>query len=156
MEKAYRILYPMRAVLVSSSAEGKDNIMTACRCFPVSGNPPLFAVSMSKKGLSQELVQKGNGYVINIPGPDIIEAVEICGSERGRTTNKWEAAKLTKEKSEKVAAHSIAECQASIECVLEQVVDVGDHFLLIGKAANIRKRKGGKGVYQSEKGLVSL
>ncbi|HID73306.1 TPA: flavin reductase family protein [Candidatus Micrarchaeota archaeon] len=156
MEKTYRLLYPMRAVLVSSSAEGKDNIMTACWCFPVSADPPLFAVSMGKKGLSQELVQKGREYVINIPGPDMVRAVETCGSEKGRTTDKWEAAKLTKEESEKVAAPSIAECQASIECELEQAVDAGDHFLLIGKAVNVRRRKGGKGVYQSEAGLVEL
>lgn len=152
MEKPYRLLYPMNVVLISSSYEGKDNVMTAAWCFPLSADPPLFGVSISRKRFSHNLIEKSKDFVINIPGPELLGAVRTCGEKTGKDTDKFGLAKLTKEHSEKVAAPSIAECQTSIECKVVEAKETGDHVLFVGEAVNIKKRKIGKKIIQDERG----
>jgi len=156
MEKPYRLIYPMNVVLISSSAEGRDNVMTAAWCFPLSAEPPLFGVSISPKRCSHSLIKKSGEFVINIPGAEFIEAVKICGENSGRDCDKFEISKLTKELSEKVAAPSIKECLASIECKVVDSFETGDHTLFVGEAVNIRKRKGGTRIIQDERGELRV
>ncbi len=154
MEKYYRLLHPMRTVLITAAADGRDNIMTAAWCFPLSGNPPLFGVSLATKRFTYGLIEKGRDFALNIPGEGMEEAVRICGTTSGRDTDKFAEAKLTREKSKEIAAPSIAECSATIECRLENIIETGDHVLLVGKAVNVVKRREAKGVYQKGSDLV--
>jgi len=142
----------MRVVLISSSHEGKDNVMTACWCFPLSADPAMFGVSVSRKRFSHSLIEKSKEFVINIPGPELLGAVRTCGEETGKDTDKFTLAKLTKERSIKVAAPSIAECQTSIECKVVDAKETGDHVLYIGEAVNFRTRKEGKSIIQTKEG----
>lgn len=154
MEKPYRILYPMGVVLVSSSHAGRDNVMAACWAFPLSADPFLIGVSVSRKRFSHQLMEGSREFVINIPGQDMAEAVRICGENSGRDTDKFALAKLTKEKSRTAVAPSIKEALASIECKIVKSLDTGDHVLFIGEMLNMKKRKEGKKLVQSEEGLI--
>jgi len=142
----------MNVVLISSSAEGKDNVMTAAWCFPLSAEPPLFGVSISQKRYSHGLIKKSGEFVINIPGSGLMEAVRICGENSGRDSDKFELAGLTKENSEKVAAPSIKECIASIECKVVNSLETGDHVIFVGEAVNVKNRGIGKRIIQDERG----
>jgi flavin reductase (DIM6/NTAB) family NADH-FMN oxidoreductase RutF len=152
MEKLYRLLYPMNVVLISSSAEGKDNVMTAAWCFPLSADPPLFGVSISPKRYSHGLIEKSKEFVINIPDPGLIEAVRLSGENSGRDADKFELSGLTKERSEKVGAPSIKECMASIECRVVNSIQTGDHTVFVGEAVNVKKRGTGKRIVQDAGG----
>jgi len=142
----------MNVVLISSSADGKDNVMTAAWCFPLSAEPPLFGVSISAKRFTHGLIEKGKEFVINIPGSELVEAARTCGQSSGRDCDKFELAGLTKEKSEKVGAPSIKECLASIECKVINSLGTGDHILFVGHALNVKRRGEGKRVVQDERG----
>ena len=155
MEKLYRLLYPMNVVLVSSSAGDKDNVMTAAWCFPLSAEPPLFGVSISRKRFTHGLIERSGEFVINISDSGMIEAVKICGENSGKDTDKFALAKLTKEGSEKVAAPSIADCMASIECKVTDSLETGDHVVFVGEAVNVKKRKSGKKIIQDESGELA-
>ena len=144
MEKLYRMIYPMRVVLVSASAEGKDNIMTAAWCFPLSMDPPMFGISMTRKKFTYELIQKSKKFAINIPGDDLREETIFCGRNSGRDVNKFE--KLTKEEG-KTGTVLVKECLSSIECEYVDEFETGDHVTVVGKAVNVVKRKEGKGLY---------
>lgn len=155
MEKPYRLLYPMGVVLVSSSYKGKDNVMTACWCFPLSFDPILFGVSIGKERFSFGLVEKSREFVINVPGEGMLKAALICGENSGRDEDKFALAELTKEGSEKVKAPSIAESLTSIECKVTNSIEAGDHVLFIGEPVNIKERKKGKRLIQTEEGLIA-
>jgi flavin reductase (DIM6/NTAB) family NADH-FMN oxidoreductase RutF len=155
MEKPYRLVYPMRVVLISSSHAGKDNVMTAAWCFPLSASPPMFGVSLSRKRLTHSLVEQSREFVINTPGPELLDAVQICGTNSGQDKDKFSLAKLTKERSEKVAAPSIKECQASIECKVVDSFETGDHVIFAGEAVNIKTRKEGKAIVQTKEGEIA-
>ena len=146
----------MGVYLISSTHAGKDNIMAAAWCFPLSIEPPLFGVSIGKGRFSYGMIEKSKEFVINIPDEAMKEAVLICGKNSGADSDKFALAKLTKEKSAKVAAPSIAESIISIECKVVDSKEAGDHVLFIGKPVNIIKRKQGKRIMQTEEGELKV
>jgi flavin reductase (DIM6/NTAB) family NADH-FMN oxidoreductase RutF len=154
MERIYRMLYPMRACLITSRHEGKDNVMSATWVFPVSMDPPLFGVSLSPKRHSFGMVRNGKAFGINIPSSEMEAAVRLCGSKSGRDCDKFAEAKLTKEEGIRVPL--IAECPSSIECELVDSLEMGDHTVFVGKAVKTVRRKEGKGIYQSADGFVPV
>jgi flavin reductase (DIM6/NTAB) family NADH-FMN oxidoreductase RutF len=157
IQKPYRLLYPMKVVLVTSGHDGKDNVMTACWCFPLSADPPLFGVSVSKKRFSYNLIEESKEFVINVPGPDLIDAVRICGENSGADKDKFALAKLTKTKSVRVSAPSISECHTSIECKVVDSIETGDHVLFVGEAVNFRvSKKEMKSIVQTKEGKMKI
>jgi flavin reductase (DIM6/NTAB) family NADH-FMN oxidoreductase RutF len=154
MERIFRMLYPMRVCLITSRHEGKDNVMAASWVFPLSMDPPLFGVSVSPKRHSHQMIKEGKVFGINLPGPDLQQAVTTCGTKSGRDTDKFHEAGLTKEEGAHVPL--IRECLASIECEVVSEIESGDHTVFVGKAVKIVKRKDGKGLYQSADGFVGV
>lgn len=146
MEKIYRLIYPMRACLITSMHEGKDNIMAASWVFPLSMDPPFFGVSIAEKRYSCDLIRKGKAFGINLPHPELKEATVICGSMSGRDADKFKEAGLSREKGDRVPL--IKECPVGIECHVVDEVRAGDHILFIGRAMSVVERFEAKGLYQ--------
>ncbi|MFC1767204.1 flavin reductase family protein [Candidatus Margulisiibacteriota bacterium] len=120
-------------VLVTASHEQKSNIVTLAWVTPVSVSPPLVGICVSSSKFSHKLIQEGRQFAINIPTKDIIEAVKVCGSVSGKDADKFEKAKLTREKARRISAPLIKECAAHIECKLFKSVELGDHYLFVGE-----------------------
>ena len=150
MEKMYRLLYPARIVLITSRSGGKDNIMTAAWCYPLSAEPPLFGVSLTEKRHSYGMVKEGKCFGINLVAPDMREAALFCGTRSGRDVDKFAESGLTKEDGEKIDCALVGESPLSIECRLVDVVKTGDHYVMVGEAVNVKKRRESKGLYQKE------
>ncbi len=150
MEKIYRALYPMRIVLITSRGGGKDNIMAAAWCFPLSRDPPLFGVSLTDSRHSYSMIKEGECFGINLAAPDMEDAALLCGTRSGRDVDKFAESGLTKEEGEKIDCALVGESPASIECRLADVIKTGDHYLFVGEAVNVKKRRGAKGLYQKE------
>lgn len=148
MEKLYHLLYPMRVVLITSAHNSRESIMAAAWCFPVSAEPPVFGVCISKKRFSHELIRNSRQFAINIPGTGLNNAVLLCGRTSGKDTDKFALANLTREKGQ-LAAPLIKECLASIECRLVNEFEIGDHILFAGHVVNVVKRKEGRGLYHA-------
>lgn len=140
MEKPYYLFTPMRVFLISSSADGIDNFMPATWCFPLSAEPQMYGVAVAKKRFTYGLIHKSREFVINIPGEGLLDAIEKYGRVSGREGDKFTRAGVTREKSEKVNACSIAECLSSIEYELVDEYETGDHVVMVGRAVNIKIR----------------
>lgn len=150
MEKIYRALYPMRIVLITSRRGEEDNIMAAAWCFPLSRDPPLFGVSLTDSRHSYSMVKEGGCFGINLVAPDMEDAALLCGTESGLEVDKFAESGLTKEEGEKIDCALVGESPVSIECRLAEVVKTGDHYLVVGEAVNVKKRRDAKGLYQKE------
>lgn len=133
LEGAYRLLTPGWVVLVGSRHAGKDNVMTAAWQMPVSVNPPLLAVAVAKRHLTAEYIRASGAFTVNVPGLNLLPAVQYCGSISGRNAEKFAASGLTPVPGEKVAAPLVAECLAGIECRLWNTYDGGDHYIFVGE-----------------------
>ena len=146
MEKLYRILYPMRVVLVTSKYGEKENVMTAAWCFPLSMDPPLFGVSVSRKRLSHELISGGKGFGINLADGKMEKEALGAGRSSGREKDKFAEIGIEKEYGE-LGIPLMKGSPVSIECKLVQEIETGDHVLFVGEAVNVIKRREAKGLY---------
>lgn len=151
MEKPYKLLYPMRVCLVAASHQEKENFMPAAWVYPVSAEPPKFAVAIAKQRYTYDIIQSSGYFTINVPGFDLALKIEKFGRLSGKDGDKFKAWGVSKEKSEKIPSISIAETLYTLECKLDREVELGDHSLFIGDLINVKTRKEGKGVYQSQK-----
>lgn len=145
MDKLYRLLCPLRVCLITSSYQGKDNIMAASWVFPMSMDPPLFGVSIAKKRYSYDLIKNGKAFGINIVPAELEKVMLTCGRKSGKEIDKFKEASLTREKGDLIPL--IKECSASIECKLFKEIELGDHATFVGQAIKTVKRFQSKGLY---------
>lgn len=142
-EKPYRMLYPLRVVLITSKYGPKENVMTAAWCFPLSMVPPLFGVSVSGKRLSHELISKGGAFAINLVDAGMKAKALAAGRTSGKDHDKFVEIPLAKEYGT-LGIPLLKESHVSIECRLVRELELGDHVLFVGEAVNIMDRRGGK------------
>jgi len=147
MEKLYRLLYPMKVVLVTARHGGRESIMPAAWCYPLSADPPMFGVSLAKKRFTYGLVHESKKFAINVPTPEMKDGVVVCGTTTGKDMDKFAETGWKKEEG-KLGIPLVGECSASIECRLEREIETGDHVVLVGRVENVVKRREAKGIYQ--------
>lgn len=131
-----RALYPLRTYLIVSGVD-KPNVMAADWVTPLSFDPPLLGVSISKKRYSYSLIRQHGEFVVAVPTADILKDVWKAGSLSGRNMDKIRALSITLVKSKVVSVPSIRECIANIECRLLKEVDAGDHQFMMGKVEHV-------------------
>ncbi len=138
LEISYRYLYPRLTVLVSSGSIEKPNALAIAWSSPLSSNPPLFGIMITKKRFSYEIIRTNKEFVINIPEISQVEACFHIGSVSGRVEpDKLFRAGFTVEKSEKIDAPRIKECKINIECKLNRIIPTGDHDMFVGQVVNV-------------------
>lgn len=100
---------------------------------PISEEPPLVAIAVGKDSLTASNIKQTKEFVLNIPNEKLLSAVWICGTKSGRETDKFQKAKLTKEKANFVKPPYIKECLGHIECRVKKTLVLGECFLFIGE-----------------------
>lgn len=130
----YHLLHPKMAFFITSiSKKGKPNVMTCAWATPVSEEPPIIVVCLSKESFTAKLIKQTREFVINIPTKKLIKALWICGRTSGRQTDKFKKAGLTYSKARSVKPPIIDGCAGYIECSLWRSIDAGECFAFFGK-----------------------
>jgi flavin reductase (DIM6/NTAB) family NADH-FMN oxidoreductase RutF len=129
--------------VISVDKEGKPSGMIAGWNMKCSGEPPLFAVSLSKKGYTHRLIRESQEFVIAVPNKELEDALVLFGSTHGNEIDKFKKTRLETEPSELIRTPLIKKATLNFECELFQEVDSGDHFIFIGKilASYINRNK---------------
>jgi len=130
-------LYPNPVMLVSASHEEKESIITLAWGGTMCSNPPIVGISIRKNRFSYNLIEKSKEFVINIPTSEMLDYVELCGTKSGLDTNKWGECNFTKMRSQEVKTPFIKECPVSIECKLNQIIELGTHDLFLGEVVAV-------------------
>lgn len=126
----------MAFFLTSVSKRGKPNVMTCAWATPVSEEPPIVIVCVSKESYTSELIRQTKEFVINVPTKKLLQALWICGKTSGRGTDKFQKADLKTKKAEKVRAPLIGGCIGYIECRLWKAVDAGECYAFFGNVVS--------------------
>jgi flavin reductase (DIM6/NTAB) family NADH-FMN oxidoreductase RutF len=130
----YHLLHPkITFFLTSLDKKGKPNVMTCAWATPVSEEPPIIIVCVSKEHYTTKLIQQTKQFVINIPTKKLLKALWICGTMSGRNTDKFEKAKLKIASAKKVKAPIVSDCIGHIECKLWKAVDAGECYAFFGR-----------------------
>ena len=127
------MLYPVPAVLITSSFQGRDNVCTVSWVGTVCTEPPMIGISLRPERYTYELIKKSKEFVVNIPDKKLVKAVDFCGVRSGKKYDKFAIAHLTRLPAEKVKAPLIEECPISIECKVIKILNLGSHHQFIGK-----------------------
>lgn len=136
--KPGNMLYPVPAVLITcADKEGKSNMFTVAWTGTVCSEPPMVSISVRKSRLSHEMISETGEFVINLTTKDLTFATDYAGVKSGREVDKWAELKLTKEKSLKVNAPSIAESPLSIECKVTEVKELGTHDMFLAEVVAV-------------------
>ena len=131
----FRPVYPTPTALITSvDAEGKPNIITLGEVFNLSIREPVWVgIAVRKATYSHELMSAQREYVVNLPTSDMMDQVLQCGSVSGRDgVDKFAEFGLTPVPAQQVQPPLIDECPVNLECKVVDIVETGDHDLLIG------------------------
>jgi flavin reductase (DIM6/NTAB) family NADH-FMN oxidoreductase RutF len=130
-------LYPNPVVLVTSSLDDVDNIITLAWAGTVCSKPPMISISVRSSRYSHELISGSKEFVINIPTSKQVDICNFCGMNSGRDVDKFRKLGLTKDKPLKVKTPLIKECPINIECTVRSITELGVHDLFIGEIVSV-------------------
>ncbi len=106
--------------MITTSRNGRHNIMTQSWHTMLEFEPPLVACVISNRNLTFDTLEATRECVINIPTVELAKQAVACGNASGRRIDKFKAFGLTPVAASKVKAPLIHECYANLEC---KVVD---------------------------------
>ena len=120
VSRVYRLLEPGPVVMVTTSREGKANVMTMSWHTMMEFTPTLIGCVISNRNYTFNILNKTKECVIAIPPAKMAKKVVRVGSTSGKNIDKFTKIGLTAKPASVVKAPLIAECFANIEC---KVVD---------------------------------
>lgn len=140
--KPGNMLYPLPAVMVSCSEEGKeDNIITVAWTGTICTNPPMVYISVRPSRYSYDMIKNSGEFVINLTTKDLVKAVDYCGVRSGRDVDKFAKMHLTKEPATHVSAPLIKECPVNIECKVTEIKELGSHHMFLADVVGVNVEK---------------
>lgn len=125
--------YPKIAVVVTASAGGRDNAMTAAWHMAISKKPPLYCVAVSAGHFTYKLVAESKEFGLNFMPSTSAELVAALGGSKGSQMDKFQEFGIKKDNSLKTAAPVLADAYTAFECKLVGDLEYSDHRLLIGE-----------------------
>ena len=132
------MLYPLPAVMVSCQRPGeKANIITVAWTGTICTNPAMVYISVRPSRYSYDIIKETGEFVINLTTQDLVRATDYCGVKSGRDVDKFQQMQLTPQPSQHISAPGIAESPVNIECVVEEIRELGSHHMFIAKVAGV-------------------
>ncbi len=129
LNKAFTLIEPGPVTMITTSYEGKQNIMTIS-WHMVMDFTPRFALLTGPWNYSFEALTKTKECVIAIPTINLLEKVISVGTTTGSEIDKFAEFELTSLKAETVEAPLIKECYANIECEVVDYIERHNIFVL--------------------------
>ena len=123
------MLPPYPIVLVTT----RTNIITINQVAYFTFSPLRIGVAVAHVRHTYGLLMDEQAFVVNVPGAHLVDVVKQCGSLSGRDGDKFERVGLTRIPAAAVDAVRVEECNAFIECQVEQMVAFEHRTWFIGK-----------------------
>jgi flavin reductase (DIM6/NTAB) family NADH-FMN oxidoreductase RutF len=130
--QAFVLPNPVGLVTVAEGESG-SNIVTIAWVGMACSDPVTVTIAVRPSRHSHELLLEEGEFVLNIPGEELLDAVDVCGKVSGGDSDKWELTGLTPEPALEVRAPLIAECPYSLECRVIEMLELGAHDLFVAR-----------------------
>ena len=125
--------YPKLAVIVTASARGTDDAMTAAWHSSISLRPPLYGVAVTSKRFTYQLITESREFGINFISLEKASLAATVGGTSGQQMDKFERFNIKKEKPLKTTAPILRDAYAAYECKLVDSRPYGDHIWIVGE-----------------------
>jgi len=130
---ARRLLAGAPVVLVTTRWHGVANVMPVAWNMPLSHDPPLVGIAIHPSRHTYDMLRLSQEFALNVPSRRLVNHVQYLGTVSGRDVQKIDVAKLPTFKAQRVDAPLLEGCLAHVECSVEEVLHLGDHYLFVGK-----------------------
>jgi len=127
------LAYPMPAFLIGANVAGKPNFLAAAWGGIACGEPPMVSIAIHHQRFTLKGIQDTGTFSVCVPSVDQVAEVDFCGIVSGKNYDKVAACGFEVFYGELGNAPMVKQCPVSFECKLEQMPDLGSHFLLIGR-----------------------
>ncbi|MBP5300923.1 MAG: flavin reductase family protein [Victivallales bacterium] len=133
-------LAPSPVVLVGTGDARRHpwNLLTVAWTGTLCSDPPMVGIGVRRSRFSYRALKELRCFTINLPTADMAATVDFCGVASGADTDKFAARKLTGAKASKIMAPLVEECPLTLECVVENVLELGSHDLFIAKVVAVQ------------------
>ena len=136
------IAFPTPAwVIATYDSKGRANAMTAAWGGIASSTPPSIFVAVRPERYTYENILEKQEFTVCIPSEKFAKETDYFGMESGREVDKIKEAGLTASKAEHVNAPFIKEFPMYLECKLTDRVNLGSHFVLIGRILDVKAQE---------------
>lgn len=132
---------PLPPCMVTVGDMEKNNVLTVAWTGILATTPPKTYISVRPSRHSYKMLGVGEEFVINLPSADLAETVDFVGIYTGAKMDKFLRSGLTRIKSEKVKAPTIAECPIALECRITEVLPMGSHDVFIADIVSVSCRE---------------
>ena len=127
------IEYPLPAVMVTCGNMEKSNILTVAWTGVICSEPAMVYISVRQSRFSYKMIDETREFVINLTTKDLVKQTDWVGVRSGKDYDKFKEMKLTKQKCSKVKCPMIAESPVSLECKVENTINLGSHVMFTAK-----------------------
>ena len=120
------------ALVSTTSKDGNNNVAPFSYFNGVCSNPPTIMFAPARRGWDghekDTLVNIRNNqeFVINIVSESFAEKMVKCSTDFDLNIDEFQVSGLTPESSSKVSPPKVKESKISLECKLDQIVEIGD------------------------------
>jgi flavin reductase (DIM6/NTAB) family NADH-FMN oxidoreductase RutF len=128
---------PVPPVLVSVGGEDESNLITIGWTGILATSPPKTYISVRPERHSYAILKKTGEFVINLAPASLVKTVDFCGIYTGAKVDKFEKCALSRAKSNKVEAPTVAECPIALECRVCEVIPMGTHDVFIADIVSV-------------------
>jgi flavin reductase (DIM6/NTAB) family NADH-FMN oxidoreductase RutF len=126
--------FPMAMNLICAEVDGKSSFLAAAWVSRVNYKPPIMCVALGPHHTNKG-IEQFKEFSVNIPGIDMIKAVDHCGLVSGKQVDK--SSIFTTFKGELEHAPMITDCPLTMECRLIQTVKLGFDNLYLGEIVGV-------------------
>jgi 3-hydroxy-9,10-secoandrosta-1,3,5(10)-triene-9,17-dione monooxygenase reductase component len=123
-------------VIVTGALEGRPSGFACQSFFSLSLDPPLVAFAPARTSTSYPEIRGSGAFCINVLGED---QLDLCRRFAKSGPEKWTSVDW---RPGVTGSPVLPNSLAAIECRLEQEIEAGDHYLVIGRVVDIDHRNG--------------
>ena len=132
--------YPVVPAVVVVKIGDKLDALACAWHTALSFDPPLFAVAISPKRYSYELLRKSGEFTANFLTFDNIGIIAAVGKTSGKEIDKFSTYKIRTIPSTVIQAPVLKDAYASYECTVVKQYKTGDHVLFVGEVKAVHYR----------------
>jgi flavin reductase (DIM6/NTAB) family NADH-FMN oxidoreductase RutF len=133
--------YPKVAVIVTASARGRDDAMTAAWHSSISFKPPIYGVAVTSKRFTYQLITESREFGINFIPLEKAALAAAVGGTSGQQMDKFQRFGIKKEKPLKTTVPILKDAYAAYECRLIDSKPYGDHIWIVGEIVAVHVSK---------------
>ncbi len=117
--------------IISSLNNQKFNGMVSNTFIQITSDPLKGSVCIGKGSLTADYIKESKVFGVSVLGKNNHDLIKHFGYQSGRDVDKYQS--LNYLTGEKTGVPGLLETICFIECEVEQIIDLGTHYMFIGK-----------------------